>query len=229
MVVGMRHTSSATSAVIVIGDPSLATSTLNSENGSKVTITTRNTSVRATSRIVSAISFGVFWRLALSTMEIIRSRKVSPGLTETRTTIQSDSTRVPPVTDEKSPPDSRMTGADSPVIALSSTDAAPSITSPSAGMMSPVSTSTKSPLRKSSALHIACVAPRERRIIEFLGHDGLAHVAQRRGLRAAAPLGERLGEIREQHREGEPDRDRKNKTRGRLPRARQALARTAER
>ena len=52
----------------------------------------------------------------------------------TRTTIQSDSTRVPPVTAEKSPPDSRITGADSPVMALSSTEATPSITSPSAGM-----------------------------------------------------------------------------------------------
>jgi len=48
--------------------------------------------------------------------------------------IQSDITRVPPVTEEKSPPDSRITGADSPVIALSSTDAAPSMTSPSPGM-----------------------------------------------------------------------------------------------
>ena len=83
--------------------------------------------------MVSAISFGVFWRLALSTMAIMRSRKVSPGLTVTRTTIQSDSTRVPPVTAEKSPPASRITGADSPVMALSSTEAAPAITSPSAG------------------------------------------------------------------------------------------------
>jgi hypothetical protein len=85
-------------------------------------------------------------------MEIIRSRKVSPGLTDTRTTIQSESTRVPPVTEEKSPPDSRITGADSPVIALSSTEATPSMTSPSAGMVSWHSTSTTSPLRKSSAL-----------------------------------------------------------------------------
>ncbi len=37
---------------------------------------------------------------------------------------------------QKSPPDSRMTGADSPVMALSSTEAAPSMTSPSAGMVS---------------------------------------------------------------------------------------------
>ena len=42
-------------------------------------MTIRNTSVSATSRMVSAISFGVFWRLAASTIEIMRSRKVSPG------------------------------------------------------------------------------------------------------------------------------------------------------
>jgi hypothetical protein len=41
------------------------------------------------------------------------------------TLIQSDSTCVPPVTADRSPPDSRMTGADSPVIALSLTDATP--------------------------------------------------------------------------------------------------------
>ncbi len=39
-----------------------------------------------------------------------------------------------------------MTGALSPVIALSSTEATPSITSPSPGMKSPASTSTTSPL-----------------------------------------------------------------------------------
>ena len=66
-----------------------------------------------------------------------------------RTKIQSDSTRVPPVTDEKSPPDSRITGADSPVMALSSTDATPAITWPSPGMVSPASTSTTSPRRSS--------------------------------------------------------------------------------
>ena len=68
-----------------------------------------------------------------------------------RTTSQSDSTRVPPVTEAKSPPDSRITGADSPVMALSSTEATPSITSPSSGITSPASTSTTAPLRSSSA------------------------------------------------------------------------------
>ena len=36
--------------------------------------------VRPASRMSSAISFGVFWRLAPSTIAIMRSRKVSPGL-----------------------------------------------------------------------------------------------------------------------------------------------------
>ncbi len=147
MVVGMRHTSRAMSAVIVMGVPNLATATLYCEYGSSVAVAKRNTSVSATNRMVSAISFGVFCRLALSTIAIIRSMKVSPGLTVTRTMIQSERRRVPPVTEEKSPPDSRITGADSPVIALSSTEAAPSMTSPSAGIYSPASTSTTSPLR----------------------------------------------------------------------------------
>ena len=72
-----------------------------------------------------AISFGVFCRLAPSTSAIIRSRKVSPGLEVICTTIRSDSTRVPPVTADRSPPDSRITGADSPVMADSSTDGHP--------------------------------------------------------------------------------------------------------
>ncbi|MNR36691.1 hypothetical protein D3C85_1546470 [compost metagenome] len=107
--------------------------------------------VRATSKMVSAISFGVLRRCAPSTIAIIRSRKVSPGLTLHWITSQSERMRVPPVTEAKSPPDSRITGADSPVMALSSTDAPPSSTSPSHGMMSPASTSTTSPLRSSSA------------------------------------------------------------------------------
>ena len=80
-------------------------------------------------------------------MPIIRSRKASPGLALMRTTSQSESTRVPPVTELRSPPLSRITGALSPVIALSSTEATPSITSPSPGMVSPASTSTTSSLR----------------------------------------------------------------------------------
>ena len=68
----------------------------------------------------------------------------------TRTTIQSDNTVVPPVTALLSPPASRITGADSPVIALSSTDAAPSMTSPSAGICSPALTITSSPFLRNA-------------------------------------------------------------------------------
>ena len=75
----------------------------------------------------------------------MRSRNVSPGLEVIFTTIRSDSTRVPPVTDERSPPDSRMTGADSPVMADSSTVAIPSTMSPSPGMSCPGVTTHRSP------------------------------------------------------------------------------------
>ena len=89
--------------------------------------------VRLASRMFSAISFGVFCRFAPSTSAIIRSMKLSPGFWVISTTIRSDRTRVPPVTDDRSPPASRITGADSPVIADSSTLAMPSTTSPSPG------------------------------------------------------------------------------------------------
>ena len=58
---------------------------------------------------------------------------------------------MPPVTALRSPPLSRITGADSPVMADSSTEAMPSITSPSPGMISPAETMTRWPLRSSPA------------------------------------------------------------------------------
>jgi hypothetical protein len=103
------------------------------------------------SRIESAISLGVRWRSAPSTSAIMRSRNVSPGFAVTRMTMRSLSTRVPPVTPERSPPASRITGADSPVTADSSTEAMPSTISPSAGITSPASQTTRSPARRSGA------------------------------------------------------------------------------
>lgn len=105
--------------------------------------------VSEASRMFSAISLGVFCRAAPSTRAIIRSMKVSPGLVVILMTTRSESTFVPPVTALRSPPDSRMTGADSPVIADSSTLATPSTTSPSPGTMSPYSQTTRSPTRSS--------------------------------------------------------------------------------
>ena len=119
--------------------------------------------VSAASRMSSAISFGVFCRLAPSTSEIMRSRNASPGLAVTLTMSQSDSTCVPPVTELRSPPLSRITGALSPVIAASFTEATPSMTSPSAGTKSPASTSTTSPFRRAEAGTVAYRAPRSGR------------------------------------------------------------------
>ena len=149
MVVGARQTKSAMRAVTLMTCPAPACFTLKIENGSSVMQTRRKMMVIATSRMVSAISFGVFCRWALSTRWIMRSRKLSPGLAVMRMTSQSESTFVPPVTALRSPPLSRMTGALSPVMALSSTEAIPSMASPSPGMMSPASTRTMSSLRRS--------------------------------------------------------------------------------
>ena len=52
-----------------------------------------------------------------------------------------------------------MTGADSPVMALSSTEATPSMMSPSAGMTSPADTRTISPLRSCGAATFSSEAP----------------------------------------------------------------------
>src|SRR5262245_21074155 len=119
--------------------------------GCNATTTIRKMIVNFTSSSDSAISFGVFWRSAPSTSRIIRSMKPSPGSAVIDTLIQSDKTLVPPVTAERSPPDSRITGADSPVIADSSTEAIPSTISPSPGISSPADTITRSPARRSEA------------------------------------------------------------------------------
>ena len=101
------------------------------------------------SRISRAISLGVFRRSAPSTIEIMRSRKVCPGSAVILIIISLAITVVPPVTALRSPPDSRTTGADSPVIAASLTSAAPFTTSPSPGIISFAFTRTRSPFRRS--------------------------------------------------------------------------------
>ena len=159
--------------------------------------------VSTASRIVRAISLGVFWRLAPSTSVIMRSRKVWPGSAVISTTMRSDSTVVPPVTAERSPPDSRMTGADSPVMADSSTEATPSMISPSEGMRSPASHTTRSPLRQGGRRHDLLGAVG----VEAPGHGLGAHLAQGDGLRLAPPLGHGLGEVGEEHGQEQPDRD----------------------
>ena len=133
------------------------------------------------------------------------SRKVEPWAAVMRTLIQSDRTCVPPVTADRSPPASRITGADSPVMAASLTEATPSITSPSEGMMSPASTRTMSPDLEARAGHKpvgVALAPGEE-----LGLGLGAGPAQRVGLRLAAPFRDGLGEVGEQNGEPEPQDD----------------------
>ena len=186
IVVGMSATSRATS---VVTEMSVLAK---SAKGCSVTTTITKISVSAASRMFRAISFGVLRRSAPSTSAIMRSRKDWPGSWVISTTIRSESTRVPPVTALRSPPDSRMTGADSPVIADSSTEAMPSMTVPSPGMTSPASTTTRSPRCSSEAGRVGAVLHLR---------DGLgAHRAQSVGLGAAAALGERLGEVGEDRR-----------------------------
>ncbi len=74
--------------------------------------------------MVRAISFALYVAVRLPPSRS-SDPNVSPGLTLHSITSQSERIRVPPVTEAKSPPDSRITGADSPVMALSSTDAPP--------------------------------------------------------------------------------------------------------
>ena len=156
--------------------------------------------VSAASRIVSAISFGVFCRRAPSTSAIMRSRKPWPFSIVTRMTMRSLRTRVPPVTALRSPPLSRMTGADSPVMADSSTLAMPSI---------------DIAVRRD---HVAGFADDEVALLQFRrghllftavaqapGHRVLARLAQAVGLGFAAAFGHGFGKVGEQHREPEPD------------------------
>ncbi len=76
MVVGIRQTSSATSMVSGTGAPWPAWVAANTLKGRSVTVASRKMMVSAAKSTSRAISLGVFWRFAPSTMAIIRSRKV---------------------------------------------------------------------------------------------------------------------------------------------------------
>ena len=157
-------------------------------------------SVSPASRMLRAISLGVFCGWPPRRGRSCGRGRSRPGLAVMRTTIRSDSTRVPPVTAERSPPDSRMTGADSPVMADSSTLAMPSMISPSPGITSPATTTHTSPSCELRAGHLVDRAVGRRTWADRLG-PGLA---QRVGLGLAPALGHGLGEVGEQHREPQP-------------------------
>ena len=158
--------------------------------------------VRLTRTMLSAISFGVSWRRAPSIIAIIRSRNELPSSAVTRMTIRSLVTRVPPVTALRSPPLSRTTGADSPVIADSSTVAMPATTSPSAAIRSPAVQTMRSPILSS------LLGTTTSRSSDQLAGGRLGpHPAQLVGVRLSPALGHRLGEVREEAGEPQPEAD----------------------
>ena len=136
----------------------------------------------------------------------MRSRKDSPGLAVMRTMMRSDTTRVPPVTAERSPPDSRMTGADSPVMADSSTVAMPSMTSPSPGMTSPASHHHQVAGPQAGGRHLPASAVASTPAT-FLATVSVLVLRKLIGLGLAAAFGHRLGEVGEQHGEPQPGGD----------------------
>ena len=160
------------------------------------------------SRIDSASSFGVFWRSAPSTSAIMRSRKVEPDAAVTFTLIRSDTTVVPPVTAERSPPASRITGADSPVIA-ELVDHGDAVDHLAVGR-NEIAGLDQHDVADLELVRRHVLIARRRRTPGAgirLAMTSRAHAAQRRRLRLAAAFGHRLGEVGEQHREPQPGGD----------------------
>ena len=212
IVVGIRQTSSATSTVIVTALPCPACATAYTRERRSVTVASRNTSVsmreqdrQARSRSASSAlrafdhrDHPVEERLAgiggHADDEPVREharaagdgREVAAGFAHHRRAFAGDRALV----DRRDALDDLAVGRRS---------------------ISPASTRTMSPLRRrarrarssSAALH-AAARP------SFVAPDVAARRAQRGGLRLAAPFGERLGEVREQHREPEPGGDRED-------------------
>ena len=202
IVVGIRQTSSETSTMPVMpfassavvsgrpGCPALA----KIASGCSVTVASRKMIVSEASRMFSAISFGVFCRLAPSTSAIIRSMKLSPGRWVISTTMRS---RQHPgaagdrVAVAAALADHRraLAGDRRLVHAGDALDDVPVTGDDVAGLAA-------RPGRPAAAAAPAR-APR-RRADEAAGHGVGLGPAQRGGLGLAAALGHRLGQVGEQ-------------------------------
>ena len=201
IVVGMRHTSSAISTVADRSVPEYLAI------GHRVTQTIRKMMVSPDSRIDSASSFGVFCRSAPSTSAIIRSMKVEPGAEVIFTLMKSDST-------VGSAGDGRAVAAG---LANDGRGFAGDRQFVDRGDPFDDVAVARDDLAGFDQHDIA--QPKIERIHPFddaaevfgidvaLGAGVAARAAQGVGLRLAAPLGDGLGEIREQHREPEPGGD----------------------
>src|ERR1019366_6209395 len=158
---------------------------------------------------------GVRWRLAPSTIAIMRSIKASPGLAVMRMCSMSDCSRVPPVTAERSPP-------------ASGRAAPPRLADHRCGFAGDCTLIDQSRALDHLAVawnrvagfdqhHIAALeAARGHALIGPVGtatrkaarrRVALAR-SQRGGLRLAAAFRKAFGEIREQQRRPEPQGDR---------------------
>ena len=172
--------------------------------------------VSAASRMFSAISFGVFCRRAPSTSAIMRSRNVSPG-------IGGDAH------DEPVGEHARAAGHGAPVAAALADhrralagdgalvhrgDALDDLAV--AGDEVARLHEHEVAARAAAADATSSTARVPPRLGEALGDHVLAGPPQRVGLRLAPSLGHGLGEVREEHREPEPQRHRQDEAGGRL-------------
>ena len=196
MVVGIRHTSSATSTMIDCSALGVDGERLQRHDGQQ-----EDDREAGQQDVEGDLVRGLLPVRALRPGRSCGRGSVSPGFDVICTTIWSDSTRVPPVTAERSPPDSRMTGADSPVMADSSTEAMPSTTSPSPGISSP---GRRRRTGRRPAARVDGVSSIDAVGLAHAGHGLGAGLAQRVGLRLAPALGHGLGEVGEQHGEPQP-------------------------
>ena len=173
----------------------------NSANGLSATITNRKISVRPASRMLSAISFGVLRRSAPSTSAIMRSRNDLPGSCVISTTIRSreharaagDRAAVAAgLADDRR----RLAGDRRLVDGGDALDHGAVAGDHLAGLDD----------HDVAALQLRTRRPRAPSASRAVGLG--AHRPQRRGLRAAAALGQRLGEVGEHDGQPQPDRDR---------------------
>ena len=171
--------------------------------------------VRPASRNRRAISLGVFCRLRAFDQGDHAVEKGRPGLAVMRTTSQSERTCVPPVTVERSPPVSRMTGArfagDRAFIDRGDALDRPRRRRERCRRLRRAR--RRRPCRSSAETATSLVLwPGAAH--QPLGGHVAAGAAQRVGLGLAAPFRHRLGEIGEQHREPQPRRDLPGEGRG---------------
>ena len=197
IVVGIRQTSSAISTGIGMRRAGVVRERLS------VTTTSRKTSVSTASRMLSAISFGVFCRTAPSTSAIMRSRNVSPGFDvilhhdPVRQHLRAAGHRgaiAAGLADHRR----RFAGDRRFVDAGDAFDDLAVAGNHLAGL----DADDVAGAQRAGVDRLALAAG------EHANGRGLGlRLAQRGRLRLAAPFGHRLGEVGEQHGEPEPERD----------------------